>query len=301
MNIYALFPFVATIAYIPLLVTTIGSRPWQTRHKLFILFLIAAMTWSLTDVFLRSNLFPQYNLLLLKLILITYTWMAVQFYCFLSSFFAPGQGRWLPLAYGSLLVVIVLVLLGYVAEGVTTDGNKIYLDYGRGLIFLTLPLLALAARTTYVFGKRLKILDNPVLRSQIFSLMLGLFVLISFTLFTLLPWGREYAVSHFGNIINAFILSYAVTRHQLVDIRIVLRRTLSWVSLGIIGVASYGLLLFILHVVLNFELDFTATSITMLVAVLVAIFIFKLRGYLFTTLGKAFQGESYNYRQNLSD
>jgi diguanylate cyclase (GGDEF)-like protein len=301
MNVYTLFPLVATIAYIPLLVTTISSRPWQTRHKLFILFLIAAMTWSLTDVFLRSNSFPQYNVLLLKLILITYTWMAVQFYCFLSSFFAPGQGRWLPLAYTSLAAVIVLVLLGYIAEGVTVEGDKIYLDYGRGLIFLALPLLTLAARTTYVFGKMLKILDNPVLRSQIFSLMLGLFVLISFTLFTLLPWGREYAVSHFGNLINALILSYAVTRHQLVDIRIVLRRGLAWMSLGIIGIASYGLLLFILHVVLGFELDFTATSIATLVAALVAIFIFKLRGYLFTTMGKVFQGESYNYRQKLSD
>jgi len=93
MNIYALFPLFAVIAYIPLLITTISSRPWQTRHKLFILFLIAAMSWSLTDVFLRSDYFPQYNSLLLKAILITFTWTVVQFYCFASSFFAPGQGR----------------------------------------------------------------------------------------------------------------------------------------------------------------------------------------------------------------
>jgi transcriptional regulator with GAF, ATPase, and Fis domain len=37
------------------------------------------------------------------------------------------------------------------------------------------------------------------------------------------------------------------------------------------------------------------------VAVLVAIFVYNLRSYLFVTMGKAFQGPSYDYRQKLSD
>jgi len=296
-----LFPLVATIAYISLIITTVSSRPWQRQHKFFILFLVAAMSWSLTDVFLRSNLFPQYNLLLFKIILITFTWMVVQFYCFASSFFALGQGRWLPLAYTSLAIVITLVLLGYVAEGVTADGDKLYLDYGRGTIFLAIPLLTLAARTTYVFGKRLRILDNPVLYNQIMSILLAVFVLITFTLAALLPWGREYPISHFGSIINAFILSNAIIRHQLVDIRIVLRRGLAWISLGIIGVASYALLLTVLHTVFRFELDLTATFVATLAAIIIGVFVYWLRGYLFVTVGKAFHGRSYNHRQDLSN
>ncbi len=301
MNIYALIPLAAVVSYIPLLLTAISSRPWQTRHKLFILFLIAAMSWSLTDIFLRSNAFPQYNNLLLKFILITYTWTAVQFHCFVSSFFAPGQGRWLPLAYASFAMVIILVLTGHVAEGVTVDGDKLYLHYGGGIIFLALPLLVLACRVTYVFGKQLRVLDNPVLRNQIFSLLLGLFVLISFTLAALLPWGREYAVTHFGNIINALILSYATIRHQLVDIRIVLRSGLSWVSLGLIGTICYGLLLIIIGTVLDVKLDFRAITIATLIAILVAILVYRLRSYLFVTMGKAFQGQSYHYRAKLAE
>ena len=253
-------------------------------------------------MFLRSNLFPQYNPLLLKVILITYTWTIVQFYCFASSFFAPGQGRWLPFAYVSLAAIIALVSLGYIGEGViSTNGERLYLEYGKGTIFLAIPLLTLAARATYVFGKRLRILDNPVLYNQIISLMFGIFVLTIFTLAALLPWGREFAVTHFGNIIVAIILSYATIRHQLVDIRIVLRQGLAWVSLGIIGAVSYGLLLFILHFVFRFDLSFTAMFVATLVAGLVAMFIYKLRGYLFVTMGKAFQGQSYDYRQRLYD
>jgi len=247
MNVYSLFPLIATVAYIPLLATTLSSRPWQRRHTLFTLFLIPAMMWSLIDIFLRSNHFPQYNDLLLKGIVIIFPVMAVQFHLFTSSFFAPGQRRWLPFAYASLAMIIALVALGYVPEGVIADGDKLYLDYGNGIVFVAIPLITLAGRNLYVFHKRLKNLDNPVLYNQIVSLIIGLYALVVFTLAAFLPWGREYPISHFGNLVNASILGYAVLRHQLVDIRIVLRRGLALVSLLAIGAVSYWLLLLVLH------------------------------------------------------
>ncbi len=301
MNIYALLPLIATIAYIPLLITTISNRPWQRRHTLFILFLAPAMIWSLFDYLLRSNFSPQFNAFFIKAIIIVFPLMAVQFHCFTSSFFAPGQGRWLPFAYASLAAMIALAVLGYVPEGVEVSGDKLYPQYGRWIVFVAIPLLTLAGRNLYVFGKRLRILDDPVLYNQIISLVVGISVLTIFALAVLLPWGREFPVCHFGNLINAFILSYAVIRHQLVDIRIILRRGLAWISLGAIGVASYWLLLFIFHIALNFELGFNATFIATLVALAVAISIFKLRGSLFTTLSRVFSGPSYDYRQKLYD
>lgn len=301
MNVYVLFPLVATIAYIPLLITTISSRPWQRRHKLFIIFLVPAMMWSLTDVFFRSNFFPQHNLLLLEAILIIYAVMAIQFHCFISSFYARGRGRWLPFAYVSLAGIIALVALGYVTDAVIPIGDKLYAHYRIGILFYLMPLLTLAARNFYVFAKMLKILDNPVLRNQIHSIMLGLSVLVIFTFTALLPWGRELPISHFGSIIVAAIFSYAIIRHQLVDIRIVLRRGLGWVSLGLIGILCYGLMLLILNMTLGLELDFVTASSATVIAVIVATFIYKMRNFLFATLGKAMQGQSYDYRKKLSE
>jgi diguanylate cyclase (GGDEF)-like protein len=301
MNIHALFPLIATIAYIPLLITTASSRPWQKRHALFILFLIPAMLWSLSDYFLRSSFLTQYQLFFTKAIIIAFPLMVIQFHCFTSSFFAPGQGRWLPFAYGSLVVIFTLVALGYVPEGVKVSGAKLYPVYGRWIIFVAVPLLVLAARNFYVFWKRLKILDSPVLYNQIVSMMLGIAVLTIFMSVALLPWGREYPVSHFGNLINAFILSYAVIRHRLVDIRIVLRQGTAWFSLLIVSVFSYWLLLIVLHTVFNFELSLTASFAATAVGILVGIFIYKLRGSLFDFMSRAFQGSSYVHRQKLFD
>ena len=301
MNIYALIPLVATITYIPLLTATMSSRPWQRQHKLFVLFLVAAILWSMSDFLWRSDFLPQYNLMLSRLIIIMFMWMTVQFHCFTSSFFSPGQRRWLPFAYTSLGVVILVAALGYIPKDVVVSGSRLYPVYGNAVFFMVIPLLILVARNIYVFGKRLRVLDNPVLYNQIFSLLLTVIVLAIFSLASLLPWGREFPVTHFASIINAFILSYATVRHQLVDIRIVLRQGLAGESLGIIGAGSYGLLLIILHSVLRFEIDSTAMLVTTALAVLVAVLVYRLRSFLFITMGKAFQGQSYDYRQKLSD
>jgi len=305
MNIYALFPLIAAIAYIPLFITTVRSRPWQMQHKLFTLFLTAAMMWSLVDFFFRGNFFPQHSFLLFQIIVILFTWVIVQFYGFASSFFPPGQGRWLPVAYGSLAFVIALVVLGYFPEGVIASGDKLYPVYGEGWVFIAIPLLTLLVRTLYLFWRRLKVLDNPVLHNQTVSLVVSILVLATFTSAgVFFPW-KEFPVSHFGNLIVAFILSYATIQHQLVDIRVVLRRALAWTTLGIIGGASYWLSLLALHTLLHFEIDFVATFVATAVAVLVAIFIYNLRGFLFARLGKvfyrAFYGRSYDYHQELSD
>ncbi|MFC2051320.1 diguanylate cyclase [Chloroflexota bacterium] len=301
MSIYALIPLVTTIAYIPLLITTIGSRPWRRQHKLFTLFLIAAILWSLSDFLWRSDLLRQHSLILSRLILPFFTLMAVQFHCFASSFFSLGQGRWLPFAYTSLVIVIIIAALGYIPEDVVTSGGDIYPIYGKWIVFIAIPLLTLFFRSVFIFWGRLKILDNPIMYNQISSLFFSLFVLAIFALAALLPQGGEFPVTHFGGIIVALILSYATIRHQLIDIRIVLRRGLAWVSLGIIGAASYWLLLSIFYTLLHLELNFKAVFVATAIAVLTAIFVYKLRGYLFVTMGKAFQGQSYDYRRQLSE
>jgi len=301
MNIYALFPLIAIVAYIPLLVITIGSRPWQRQHKLFTLFLIAAMAWSLADYLARSNFFPQYNFLLFKLVLIMLTWMAVQLHCFMSSFFPPRTGRWLPFAWASLAVVIVLAVLGYIPEGMVVSGDKHYPVYGLWVVFMAIPLLILAARNTYVFWKRLKTLDNPVLYNQIVSLLISIFVLTIFISAALLPWGREFPISHFGNIIIAFILSYAIIRHQLVDIRLVLRRVLGWVTLAIAGIGIYLLLFFLAHLWLGFEMHTTVLTTGLAGAAIAVMLIYLMRGVFQQKIDQVFNPKTYDYRQKLSD
>jgi diguanylate cyclase (GGDEF)-like protein len=265
------------------------------------------MLFGFINFLLRGNFFPQYNPLLLNVLFISYTWVLVQFYCFVSSFFAPGERRWLPVAYAALAAVSALVFIGYLPQGISVSGGKPYLDYGMEIILVTIPLIALAGRSLYLFWRRLKALDNPVLYNQIVSLMISTSLMliaavsVILALAALLPWGGEFPIAHLGNVIVAFILGYVTIRHQLVDIRFVLRRALSWVTLGIAGVGIYVLLFFLLHLWLGFELQFLTLIVGAGVALLVSIGVYLARKIPQERIDKVFYRKTYDYRQKLFD
>ncbi|HSW57167.1 MAG TPA: hypothetical protein VLH15_02070, partial [Dehalococcoidales bacterium] len=108
----------------------------------------------------RNNYFPEHNLLLVHIIVFLFLWMAVQFHVFTSSFYPPNKGRWLPLAYGILLVFTIPNILGYIPREVIVEGDKLYPQYGIVAYLMAAALLVLLARNLYVFIPRLKTQDN---------------------------------------------------------------------------------------------------------------------------------------------
>ncbi len=300
MNIHAIAPLIAAIAYIPLFITTISSRPWEKRHKLFLLFLIPAMMWSLFDYIFRANLFPHHQTLTWAIAFIWFPIVALQFHCFTSSFFSNKYGRWLPFTYISLCVIIGLVASGLVLKNIVEVNGRLFPHYNIGVYLMAIPLIILVCRNIYVFRKMLKENSNPVLHNQVFILITSISILTIFSAVHLLPWGKEFPIAHYGNLINAFILSYAIIKHRLIDIKIVLRRGTAWFILVLIGIAVFWLLLIVSHRFFNFNLDIIASLIATGLAVIVSIFVYLIRSRLFKILNRVFQGNSYDYFQQLN-
>jgi diguanylate cyclase (GGDEF)-like protein len=301
MNIYAFIPLIAAIAYIPLLITTVSARPWRRQHKLFFGFLIAAFLYSFIDILFRGNFFPQYSYLLLQIIIFLFVLMAVQLHCFTSFFFPTDKGRWLPFAYSSLVIAVIPMILGKLPQSVEHVDDRIYAKYGIYIAFAAIPLIVLLARNMYVFLPKLKKIKNPETYNQVVSIVLCLSVLFLFMILTVFPIGSHFPIGHVGNICVAIILSYAVVRHQLVDIRFVLRSGFIWLIVGVIGLASYWVLLMIFHSMLNINLTINMIFASSIAAILAVLIVYELRGIITRLMGKAFQGQSYFYRENLMD
>jgi len=299
MNIYSLIPLIATIAYIPLLVTTASTRPWKRQHRLFLLFLISACLWSLLDYIWRSNYYPELVNELSRVVIFLFAMMAVQFHCFTSSFFPPDRSRWLPFAYGFLLVIIAPLVLGYVPQSVILIDQRFKAHYGLWILLIAIPLLVLLVRNLYILVPRLKNRENPVNHNQTQSLVIGLGVLAVFMITAILPFGSEFPIGHLGNIVIALIMSYAVVGHQLVDIRFVLRRGFVWLSIAVIGLACYWGILLLLHSLFNVELTREVMFIASVSGITSFILSYKIRDLVGRVMGKAFQGESYRYREKL--
>jgi diguanylate cyclase (GGDEF)-like protein/putative nucleotidyltransferase with HDIG domain len=301
MNIYAIAPLLGTIAYIPLLLITLSSRPWQKRHTLFVLFLVSAMVWSGLDYVYRANFFPGLEDTLFRIVIISFFTMTVQFHCFATSFYPHGQKHLIAPAYISLLIAVILISLGYVTGSVTINDNFAHGFYKTLIIVPGTFLVLLVLWNLYVFRKMLKTMADPVSRNHIIAIMLGILVLTFFTVLSLPSIFRAFPLSHYGNLINAFLLSYAVIRHRLVDIKLVIKRGTVWAIVCVLGIATYWLLLIVAQKVFDFELDIYASIVASVLAVGLAILIYFIRGRLFNMMSRAFQGSSYNAQQKLHE
>ena len=97
------------------------------------------------------------------------------------------------------------------------------------------------------------------------------------------------------------ILTYTVLRHRLLDMRIVLRRGLTLLSMIAIGVVIYLAIYVIGHFLFNVESENLNFLLGIGVAILVALIIFQMRGIIASQVDKLFYRDSYVYRQELND
>ena len=72
-----------------------------------------------------------------------------------------------------------------------------------------------------------------------------------------------------------------------------------WVSIGIVGIACYLGLLMAIHAVLDIQLTLGTMLASTLSSILAVLLIYRLRDTFSRVMGKAFQGDSYYYRQKL--
>ncbi|PJB49322.1 MAG: hypothetical protein CO103_06105, partial [Chloroflexi bacterium CG_4_9_14_3_um_filter_45_9] len=161
MNTHVFIPLIATVAYIPLFVILLANRPWQRKQKLFFLFLIPAILWSLSTIIFRSDFFAQEKLLLIKIVICINVWMLVQFHYFLHSFYQFGRTR-IPLVYIFVVSTIVLATLGYIPQSIEVTARSINVEYGVWTIAVFLLFLfTIVVKDLYSLWQRYRISPDP--------------------------------------------------------------------------------------------------------------------------------------------
>ncbi|NWF77364.1 MAG: diguanylate cyclase [Chloroflexi bacterium] len=301
MNIQAVIPLIATIAYIPLFAILLSNRPWQRKHRLFLLFLMPAMLWSLSIVFFRSDFLMPYKLLLSKIGICVVVWMLVQFHYFICSFYQSERIK-IPLAYIFPVATIVLAALGYVPRGIEVTTSSINVDYGPWIIaMLSLFLSTVGAKDIYSLTKKYRLSPNSVERNQIVYLLAAIGILVVFILGSIGPRGGRFPVSHIGNLVIACVLAYAIIAHHLLDIRVVFRQAFMYIILYGGSVCMVLLFFWLAQRFIGFELDLASLATAMGLGIpAVLYFGYKMRDLWQRKMEKAFIGERSFYRRQLS-
>jgi len=300
MNINVLIPLIATIAYIPLFVILLSNQPWQRRHRLFLLFLIPAVLWSLSTFLSRSGLLFQNSPLGVKIVLCIAIWMLVQLHYFVYSFYQSGRIK-IPLAYIFLVSTIALAALNYIPRSIEVTASGINVDYGPWITAIALLFLSIVGvRDVYSLLRRHKISPDPAERNQIIYLLASIAILTVFFFSSITPRGGEFPVSHVGNFIIACVLTYAVVTHHLVDIRVVFRRAFVNTVLYGSGLGIVILVFWLVHKFGSIEPDITSLAIAIALGIPFIFFLSHTAGARWRAkIEEAFIGAKYSYRREL--
>jgi len=300
MNAHTVIPLIASVAYIPLFIILLLNRPWNDQQRLFILFLLPAFLWSFSDVFFRSDFFPQDKVLLVQIVLSCSIWTAVGAHYFLHSFYQADKTKF-PFIYILPVSTVVLAALGYIPGSVEAIATGLKVNYGITFLLIIAIAFAILIRDAYLLVKKRRILSDISERNRLAYLILAIAVTLFFTLSIATRWGSEYPASHLGNMAAAGILTYSIMAYRLLDIRVVFRRMLIYVTLYATAIALFALLFILAHLVFNFKPDIATLAVALILGIpIIAFFAHRGRTAWKARLEQTLVGEKYNYRRKLS-
>ena len=230
MSIWAAIPLVTSILYIILLVFTLQQAKNRT-NKIFAVYLGVAAFWSFAAFMLHLNAFPSQALFWNEVVVVAVIGTLVTYYRFVRVYTSRHAGIGLYLGYALLLVLAALSFSGYIVQYsyVVDDilyhslGISIYFIDGISLTFITFIILLLAKEYRSSF--------DPIDRNRTMYLISGWSILVLFSYTNLVPAIAGFPLDQIGHLINALIISYAISRFRLLDIKLVARRGLTYVTL----------------------------------------------------------------------
>ena len=208
----------------------------------------------------------------------------------------------MPYAYIIVAAAIGLVASGYIPEGVTSTELSVSVEYGTWFIALLIIIAVLLVRDIYLLARRQTFLADPQERNQVNYLFAGLAVLFTFLVVGFSPAGRGHPIFHIGNFAMAGILTYAVVTHQLLDIKVVLRRGLTYSAIVAFFIGIYLAWLFLFLKVFHLELSFAAILIALLcTAATVPFFVYRAYDVISARVNRLLYGERIESRHRLSE
>lgn len=299
MNIYALIPLISVTAYIAL-ISLILTRPLARVHKVFILYLAVSMLWSLSSFILHADFFPAQTLLWNRALIIAAGSTTVVYYHFVRAFFNKAAGKVVYLGYAGLAGIAIFISLGGMLLYSNVIDGVLYHDYDASFTYIFCPFQAIfLAASIFYLVQGLKRATTQQDRNRIGYLLAAIAIWIPITTTNLIPALAIYSVDQLGNIAAVLIISYAILRHQLLDIKLVLRKGLIYSSLTVFLTAIYILFLFVLQMLLHDWVGYTSLALAAGFALLVAFLFNPLRNFIQNRIDWLFYRETYDYRQIL--
>lgn len=301
MNLWAVIPLSSCVAFAVLLVLVMQQA--RTRaNRVFAMFLLASGIWSLFAFLLdfRPSASSQYLIFWNGLVMTAIPWVVVAYFHFIRAYENKSGGIGVLLGYALVSTILVLSLKGYVVKSAYFVNGFLVHDikpWDFILAGIVIPYLVIIIRILF---RRYRHSEDAIDRNKTAYLIAGWSILLVVSYITpFTPALSGLPIDHIGNLINAVIIAYTISRFRLLDIRLVMRRSVAF-ALAVIPVA--GLFILGIWVMFNFYPSLPFYSILLLTVsliLLLAVVAIPLRHPMQTLVDRIFYRETYDYRQTL--
>ncbi|HXY73820.1 MAG TPA: diguanylate cyclase [Dehalococcoidales bacterium] len=301
MNLWAAIPLASCIVFTGLFILVIQQAKSRV-DKVFSVFLFASAVWSFCAIMLLYNLHASLAYLRFwnGLVISAIPLVVVTYYHFIRAYDNKSGGVGVYIGYSLVAVLLVLNIFGVVVHDAHFEGKALLHDINPWqylVAAIIIPYLALIFR---ILIRRYRHSEDAIDRNKTSYLIAGWTILLVISYITpFTPALAPYPIDHVGNLFNALIIAFTISRYKLLDIRFVLRKGLAIVlAIVPIAVLYVGGLLLAYRFFPGQQLV-SAVILTAGFVVLLVVISLPLRRTLQVFVDRFFYRETYDYRQSL--
>jgi hypothetical protein len=195
----------------------------QARRKVdrvFAVFLMASAVWSFTSFMLMFNLSASTRHLVFwnELVVAAIPWVVVAYYHFVRAYNNRSAGVWVYVGYAVAAAVLGFALAGKVIRSASLVNGFLIHEIKPWDYILAAILVPFLVATIVMLTRRYRRSTDPADRNRTMYLIIGWSVLILISYITpFTPALAGLTTDHIGNLANAIIIAYAISRFHLLD------------------------------------------------------------------------------------
>lgn len=291
-NINTISTLITTIAYGVILVVVLRSKPRTRLREIFGYYLLTMVTWSISAFLATSGIA---NVLFwFKVWAASPIAMMVAIFYFVQILFGHRRS-WasLVLLYGCVAVALTLFTDGVVLSARLDQSGQFLFELGMYLGIVAAPGFLLIIFSMFELYRGYGKTNDSDQRNRIRYLLVGLTFTIISSLLNLTPLHR-YPIDLVSNGITAVLIACAILRHQLLDIRLVLRWGLLYSFTTGFFASFYYLIIFFVMNIFQLIIGREMFAISIIVGILTALILSPIRTQFQVWVDRLFYREKFN-------
>lgn len=292
LNVSTLITIIATLTYGVIFTLVMVSKPLNRLKKVFAFYMLTMSVWSVSAFLTISglvNVFVWFKVMTVSPLIGT-----VAIFFFVQTLFGLRR-KWAlyTILYGILVIYITLFTSIAVHSASLDQTGQLQYELGQYFLVLATPAYSLVLLSLNDLIRGFYRTRDAQHRNRIRYLIIGLSITVIGTLTNFTPIGR-YPFDIAATGVTALLIAYAILRHQLLDIKVVVRLGL----LYSITTAVFGLVYYVtISLVINLFQLISGKGVffvSILVGTLTAFLLSPLRNLAQAWIDRIFYRDKYN-------